>query len=170
MNNEGTTIKPMDEKYSHLIYFYSDTEEASKNIISKLKETFDIELYEAKKTKSKNYKTKIAVHAEDVCNLACELTALKKNIYVYDWEKLKESTEKTKAERKRFYRDFRYLCSVLCDDEGKDIESIKEMIKNKSIFENAIIKNTYDSIIEFIPESDIDNIAYSILNKLNPTN
>lgn len=155
----------IEEKYSHLIYYFSQDKNEANETADRIKQQFDIEVYGIKKTNRGNYKAKIAVHKEDVCDIACKLSSEKQSIFVYDWSYLKQLAEEGIEKKKRFYRDFRYLCDKLLDDKKIDVEEIKQGIEEGNIFENELVNESYSKLIGIIPENDMKTLALSILEK-----
>ena len=157
--------KEIYERYSHLIYFFVDDKETAQKIIDKIKADFDIAEYGIKPTNRGNFKAKIAIHKEDVCHIACMLTTERKTIFVYDWNTLKTLSEESTECKNRYYRDFKYLCDKLINDEKVNVHKINEMIETGEIFLNDFIKETYDKIRAIIPEKDLKALSENILDK-----
>ncbi len=156
---------PMEEKYSHLVYFYSNTKEEGKELIQKAAVQYDIKEYGISCTHKGNFKVKIAVHEEDVCDLGYFFTLQKKNIFVFDWDNLKQFAENSKQIKKRFIRDFKYLCDKLLDEGHKTEKELNDMIEDNSIFKDSLIQETYEEFSSRISDRNLKDIARGILLK-----
>lgn len=150
-----------EKVYSHIIYFYADTKDEAKTINDGF--GLDTAFIEAKKSPKGNYRAKIAVNEKDVCAVACALTLMRKNVLVYEWAKLKETSAERTEERRRYHRAVLYLCDVMLDEEKKTPEEIEESIKNGQFYQNPLVKEYYETISKYLPADTVEKITIGCL-------
>ena len=164
--NEGANKETV---CSHVITFYCRTKELGKGTIGRIQECFDVENPCVSKHVQggiKTFKASIDVHEEDVCDIICMLSAEKKPAFVHSIDSAKQFAQESKLLRKRFFRDFRYLCAVRLDEQGQSFTSLRAEIENGKVFSDSLIAKTYLGLAQRISADNIKRMALSILDKL----
>lgn len=152
--------------FSHQIYFFADTKAEAKDIFDEIHSRFTSKLIAVRATKRSNYKVKIGANKDAVCDIACELSKKKKSIYVYEQNFLKSISEESSKYKKRLFRDIKYYFIRELDDKSKTYDELSTEISSGILFENPLIKDTYEALASLIPLKDMKAIALSVLNKL----
>lgn len=140
-------MENVNNNYSHLINFYADNEQEAEEIVSGLKEKYDIELAGLNKTQRGNFKARVSVNKENVCDVCCELTEHKKNVFVFEWAALKERFAVSDTARNKYYKAARYLIETKLDD-GKTAEEIVAEIKSGDFYKSPVIEECYKELLK----------------------
>jgi len=136
----------VNNNYSHLINFYADNEQEAEEIIGGLKKKYDIELEGLAKTQRGNFKARVSVNKEDVCDVCCVLTEHKKNVFVFEWSALRERFAESDTARNKYYKAARYLIETKLDD-GKTAEEIVAQIKSGEFYNSPVIEGCYKELL-----------------------
>lgn len=135
-----------NNNYTHLINFYADNEQEAEEIVGELKKKYDVELAGLNKTQRGNFKARISVNKDSVCDVCCELTEHKKNVFVFEWVALKERFAVSDTARSKYYKAARYLIETKLDD-GKTAEEIVAEIKNGEFYKSPVIEECYKELL-----------------------
>lgn len=137
----------INKEYSHLINFYVRDVNEAETIVKPITEKYSAVLLDAKITPRGNHKARLAVHKEDVCDIACILSKAGKNLFIFDYIELQEQSAETEQIRIKYYKTVRYMAEMLID-EGKTPSEIADMMKNGAFFEQQPMKQVYESLLK----------------------
>ena len=135
----------MDNNFTHVILFYVNEKDEAKTVSDSI--AIEHELIETRRTQKGNFRVKIAMAKENVCDIACALTQQRKNIFVYDWNELRKEVSDRTDIRKRFLKAARYYCDKLLDEDKKTPDEIKASINSGEFFEDSIVKSYYENML-----------------------